>query len=116
MIHYSRLYCIAFLIITLQLTGFLIASPSLALEPDQVLVLANRNAERSIGLTEYYMKTGRGASLDSEISLIKAEDYPINGWIQNPFFLGFCDKKFQIGKGDVLMENCSRGRAPVPSF
>ena len=38
------------------LVGCLPASYSLALEPNEILVLANRNAARSVGLAKYYME------------------------------------------------------------
>jgi len=34
----------------------LVCVPCYALEPHEILVIANRNAARSIGLAEYYMK------------------------------------------------------------
>jgi len=45
----------------------------------------------------------RGASVDSEISLVLAEEYPLAGWIPNPFFVGFKGEKTEIEKDMVLM-------------
>jgi len=46
----------------------------------------------------------KDASLDSEISLILVKDnYSTDGWIPNPYFLGFQNKKTDISKDNVLM-------------
>ena len=46
----------------------LTAAPCLALDPDEILVLANRNAAGSIGLAKYYMKK-RGIPKENLIKL-----------------------------------------------
>ncbi len=43
------------------------------------------------------------ASVDSELSLAKVPDYPLSGWIENPYFLEFRNKKLKIGTNDVLL-------------
>jgi uncharacterized protein (TIGR03790 family) len=43
------------------------------------------------------------SSLDSEIALVLEKDYPLSGWIPNPYFWGFKDKKGLIGKENVLL-------------
>ena len=47
------------------------------------------------------------ASLDSELSLIKVADYPLKGWLANPYFLQFQQpeekEKLPYSKTDVLM-------------
>jgi len=43
------------------------------------------------------------ASLDSEIALVKVEDYPLAGWIPNPYFLIFREKKLPFKASQVLM-------------
>jgi len=43
-------------LVVLSLAGCLFAAPCRALEPAEILVLANRNAARSVGLAKYYMK------------------------------------------------------------
>lgn len=44
------------------------------------------------------------ASLDSELMLIYLEeDYPIGGWIPNPYFIGFKDQELSIEKEKVLL-------------
>jgi len=44
-----------------------------------------------------------GASVDSELTLVLSENYPLPMWIANPFFLGFKDKKPPTSKNDVIM-------------
>jgi uncharacterized protein (TIGR03790 family) len=48
-------------------------------------------------------KSDQSASVDSEIALVEAGDYPISGWVPNPFFMGNQKKKLAIGKSRVLM-------------
>ncbi|MDR3631268.1 MAG: TIGR03790 family protein [Desulfocapsaceae bacterium] len=43
------------------------------------------------------------ASVDSEIALALVDSYPLEGWVQNPYFLGFQNKKTLVGKDEVLM-------------
>ena len=43
------------------------------------------------------------ASLDSEIALVLEKDYPLSGWMLNPYFFGFRDKTLPIKKEHVLM-------------
>jgi uncharacterized protein (TIGR03790 family) len=44
-----------------------------------------------------------GAALDSEIALALVDSYPLDGWLENPYFLGFQNKKTLLQKDDVLM-------------
>jgi len=216
----NKRYSVVFLFVVLLLAGFFFSAPCWALEPTEILVLANRNAARSVGLAKYYMRkrkippqnlvqlwvtdketcsrsdyekkvaapvrrhleqkaekwrircllimyglplkvaapdltvaekkmlanlkhkqkaltaklqstknvatknqsqlksklknikkkisnfkksTDKGASLDSEIALVLKKDYPLSGWVQNPFFAGFKDIKLPINKENVLM-------------
>jgi len=43
------------------------------------------------------------ASLDSEIALVLKRNYPLSGWIPNPYYLGFKNKALSIKKEHVLM-------------
>jgi uncharacterized protein (TIGR03790 family) len=43
------------------------------------------------------------ASVDSELSLVKVAHYAIEGWLPNPFFTQFLQKKTRFSKGEVLM-------------
>ena len=48
-------------------------------------------------------KTDR-ASVDSEIALVRAGDYPLEGWVHNPFFIHYQNRDdLTINKADVLM-------------
>jgi uncharacterized protein (TIGR03790 family) len=48
-------------------------------------------------------KDDKWASLDSEIVLVLEKNYPLSGWILNPYFLGFKDRTFSIKRENVLM-------------
>ncbi len=43
------------------------------------------------------------ASLDSELSLVMKDDYTLNMWLPNPFYIGNKDLKNNIKKSDVFM-------------
>ncbi len=54
------------------------------------------------------------ASVDSEIALVLWKTpYPLAGWVENPYFLGFRDREDDIGREAVLM--VSRLDGPDPS-
>lgn len=44
-----------------------------------------------------------GASLDSELSLVRSGIYPLEGWVRNPYYVGFKDATLVFKKKDVLM-------------
>lgn len=44
------------MILAILISLFIFPNICLALEPDEILVIANRNAARSVGLAKYYMK------------------------------------------------------------
>jgi len=48
-------------------------------------------------------KQDQKAAVDSELSLVMAENYSLQLWVPNPFFAGFQGKELPVGKGDVLM-------------
>jgi uncharacterized protein (TIGR03790 family) len=48
-------------------------------------------------------KSDHRSSFDSELAMVMVEDYNLKGWIPNPLFIGFRDRKPPIGKGSVLM-------------
>ncbi len=52
-----------------------------------------------------------GASVDSELMLVLAGEYPLSMWVPNPFFLGFKDDNLEYAKKDVMM--VSRLDAPT---
>jgi len=41
------------------------------------------------------------ASFDSELALVLRDDYPLSGWIPNPFFMGFKNEK--LSREDILL-------------
>ena len=46
-------------------------------------------------------KINHRSALDSELALVLRDDYPLSGWIPNPFFLGF--KNQNLPKENVLL-------------
>jgi uncharacterized protein (TIGR03790 family) len=55
----------------------------------------------------------RWASVDSELSVVRAIDAPVGGWIENPYYIGFADRAEAIARKDVLM--VSRLDGPTPA-
>ncbi|MBC8391778.1 MAG: TIGR03790 family protein [Deltaproteobacteria bacterium] len=51
----------------------------------------------------YPKKSNQGAALDSEIALVRKKDYPLSGWVPNPYFLNFQNQKLLVEKNNVLM-------------
>jgi uncharacterized protein (TIGR03790 family) len=166
------------IILTIGICYFIFAGPAYALEPNEILVIANSRMSGSEALARYYMakrkipanrlclvavstnetisreeyrntllppvsdavkksmKTGKvhclvlfygmplkimpsaseqetqqsgmtqmtdQAAVDSEIALVLVDSYPLQGWLENPYFLGFRGKKTLLRKDDVLM-------------
>ncbi len=60
-------------------------------------------------------KKGYSAAVDSELTLILADGYPLADWVDNPLFLGNKDKlsSMPVGRDDVLM--VSRLDGPTPA-
>ena len=58
-------------------------------------------------------KSQTQAAVDSELALVLAGEYPLDGWLPNPYFLGFQDQKTLLKKNSVLM--VSRLDGPTPS-
>lgn len=54
-------------------------------------------------ISTFNKKKDRGSSLDSEIALVLEENYSLDGWIPNPYYLGFQNKELSITKDKVLM-------------
>jgi uncharacterized protein (TIGR03790 family) len=48
-------------------------------------------------------KASERSAFDSELALVLEKNYPISGWIPNPYFIGFRDEKNLINKENVLM-------------
>jgi len=53
------------------------------------------------------------AAVDSELALALAGDYPLEGWLPNPYFLGFHEHKTLLTRDTVLM--VSRLDGPNPA-
>lgn len=49
------------------------------------------------------LATKSRASLDSELALVKAGDYELEGWQVNPYFIGFQNQKKKFSKEQVLL-------------
>jgi len=52
---------------------------------------------------ENLLKHDQRAAVDSELSLVKKGDYPLSGWLPNPYFLGFQGQNQKISKDEVLL-------------
>ena len=46
-------------------------------------------------------KSDHRASFDSELALVLRDDYALSGWVLNPFFIGFKDKK--LSRENILL-------------
>lgn len=50
------------------------------------------------------LKHDQRASVDSELALVKRkESYPLSGWLENPFFLGFDGQQLAITRDEVML-------------
>ncbi|MCF6180266.1 MAG: TIGR03790 family protein, partial [Geopsychrobacter sp.] len=45
----------------------------------------------------------RRSSVDSELALVRLQNYPLDGWIKNPLFVGFRQQKNLLSVEDVLL-------------
>ncbi len=56
---------------------------------------------------EHARQKGQGAAVDSELALALIDNYPLQGWLANPYFIGFQNQKQKqplgIGKQQVLL-------------
>ena len=55
--------------------------------------------------------TGTQAAVDSELALVSVEDYPLDGWLPNPYFLGFRAPMFK--RDEVLIVGRLDGPNPA---
>ncbi len=63
-----------------------------------------RNELRALGKQGGIIsKNDHRAAFDSELSLVLVEDYPVDGWVLNPYYLGLRGKNTGISKDKVLM-------------
>ena len=51
---------------------------------------------------DYGRSSDSAASVDSELSLVKVAQYPLNGWLPNPYFLQFQTETTRYDKDQVL--------------
>lgn len=54
-------------------------------------------------LSRFRKNLDKTAALDSELTLVKKDNYDLNMWIPNPYYLGFTNQTTGINKSDVLM-------------
>lgn len=52
------------------------------------------------------------ASVDSELTLVRAGEHERRGWLPNPFHIGFRDQKLSLAKDQVLMVSRLDGPSP----
>ncbi len=52
---------------------------------------------------ELLLQTNLRASVDSELALVLTEDYPLEDWLPNPFFLGFRKQELFLKRNEVLI-------------
>ncbi|MDT8405488.1 TIGR03790 family protein [Sulfuriflexus sp.] len=53
-------------------------------------------------LIEKLNKKDDRAAVDSELTLLWRETYPVKSWVANPYFLGFRQKSLPVAKEDIL--------------
>lgn len=73
--------------------------------------LAIKPSETEITFPWQSGATGTQAAVDSELALVRVDDYPLDGWLPNPYFLGFRAPMFK--RDDVLI--VSRLDGPDPN-
>lgn len=49
------------------------------------------------------LKTNQHAAVDSELSLVRADEYDLEGWITNPYFPGFQNMEKKLGRDQVML-------------
>ena len=57
-------------------------------------------------------KENHSASLDSEIALARNPEYPLSGWLPNPFFIGYKNNPEEYAKEPVLLVSRLDGPSP----
>jgi uncharacterized protein (TIGR03790 family) len=64
---------------------------------DREISTVNKNIKK------YKMRLDKTASFDSELMLVKKENYDIRMWIPNPYFVGFSGRDTGVDKNDIIM-------------
>jgi len=54
-------------------------------------------------IREFKIKGDKGASLDSELSLVKVREYPLGFWLPNPFYYPLRETETVVKKNEVTM-------------
>ena len=52
---------------------------------------------------DHVNKVFQGASVDSELALVREEDYPLEGWLPNKYYLGYRGKEIKNMPGKALL-------------
>ena len=52
---------------------------------------------------DHVNKAFQGASVDSELALVREENYPLDGWLPNRYFLGYRNKEIQGMPKNVIL-------------
>jgi uncharacterized protein (TIGR03790 family) len=83
-----------------EIAGMAPQTPSVDGTPDsgKPTLLEQKRAALS-----FLQKNSGLSSLDSEIALVMAPDYPLKGWIPNPYYAGHRNRRPVVAKSDVLM-------------
>jgi uncharacterized protein (TIGR03790 family) len=71
-------------------------------EDPQALKLQQQVAELDAAV-KVIARQDHGAAVDSELALVLLEDYPLRGWLSNPYFIGFQQQTHVVDKAQVLM-------------
>jgi uncharacterized protein (TIGR03790 family) len=61
-------------------------------------------------------KINMRAAVDSELALVLAGNYELDGWIQNPYFLGFQEETLPLNKDQVLLVTRLDGIDPATVY
>ena len=69
--------------------------------------------ERLTDQRNRYQGVNTRAAVDSELALVLVDSYPLEGWLPNPFFLGFRHQQTQLSRDEVLI--VSRLDGPDPA-
>ncbi len=65
--------------------------------------IENELAEVIRKIKVFKFRYDKGASLDSELSLVKQKSYSLSMWVSNPYFADSIGKRLQFVKSDVVM-------------
>lgn len=80
-------------------------------EKQNTIAESNENSESDVRIQKKELRQeiqallniNQRAAVDSELSLVKAGKYNLDGWIKNPYYLGFQGQDAAISKNQVLL-------------